>query len=335
MFRVQTNMFGRYHITDPSAFYEKTTAWSVAADPGSSVSGVTAVAQPVPQFGAGPPPPTTSRRIDPFYMLMRLPDEAQESFLMMRPYVPFADSTTNERQTLTSFMVAKSDQDDYGKIIVYEMPTGQEINGPVLANSQILADQEIARQLTLLNQQGSKATLGNMLLVPLESSIMYVRPLYVSSDSNQVPQLKQVIVASGGQVAMRPTLRGAIQAVFPNARPETLESSTILQPDLPDSGGSGSSTTTTTTPSSSTTTTVAPPTGDETVDQLLTLASQAYDDAQAALTRSDLGTYQAKVKEAQGYVTQALAKSSATTTSAPPSNAPASTTPTTVPGTPA
>ena len=129
--------------------------YSVAADPGSSVSGSTTASQNLTQLVTGQP--QTSKRIDPFYLLMRLPGTDQMSFLMLRPFVPFAESISNERQTLTSFMVATSDPDDYGKLVVYEMPTGQEINGPVLANSQILANDAIARQLTLLNQQGSHA----------------------------------------------------------------------------------------------------------------------------------------------------------------------------------
>ncbi len=331
MFRVQTNMYGRYHISDPSAFYEKTSAWSVAADPGSSVSGAGTTSAAVSQLVAGQATavPRTNR-IEPFYQLMRLPGEDRETFVMTRPYVPFSDTDSNERQVLTSFMVAKSDPEDYGQIIVYEMPTGQEINGPVLANSQILGNQAIAAQLTLLNQQGSRATLGNMLLVPVNESILYVRPLYVSSDANPVPLLKQVIVVAGGQVTMKPTLRQAIETLFPGAKAETFESPTIIQPEVLDPNANPDNPTSTT---SSTTTTVPPLAGGETVDQLVALAAQALNQAEAALLAGNLGEYQAKVDEAQGYLSQAQTLSGTASTSTSTTTAPSTTT--TIAGTPA
>ncbi len=316
MFRVQTNMFGRYHITDPQAFYEKTSAWSVATDPGSTVSGSTA-AQAATQALTGQTVTRSADRIEPFYQLLRLPGDDQTSFVMSRPFVPYSETQSSDRQTLTSFMVAKSDPDDYGKIVVYEMPSGQEINGPVLANTQIQQNQRVSFLLTQLNQQGSRVQWGNMLLVPVQNSILYVRPLYVSSDTNSAPELKQVVVVSANQVAVAPTLRDAIKTLFPASNPETVESLTINQSIGTDTGtqpGNDTSTTTTTTPGSTTTTTVPPTSGNETVDQLVALANQALADADTALTNGDLGQYQQKVKQAQSYLQQAQSQAGSTTT---------------------
>ena len=345
LFRLQTNMYGRYHITDPQSFYEKTSAWAVANDPGTSVSGSsTTAAQTATQLLSGQPTSTATNRIDPFYQLLQLPGETQESFVMSRPFVPFSETQSSQRQTLTSFMVAKSDPDDYGKIIVYEMPSGQQVDGPTLANTQIQQNQVVSSLISLLNQQGSRVQLGNMLLVPLENTILYVRPLYVSADANSAPQLQQVIVVSGSQVAMRPTLREAIQLLYPGSNPETVESRTIRQLGATsgtDTSGSSSGTTTTTTPGGSTTTTV-PPADGLTVDQLVAKAVQALNEADAARLSGDLGTYQAKVTEAQGYLDQAQALvSSSSPTTAPASTAPSTTVPstisptTTIAGTPA
>ncbi|HEY6533467.1 MAG TPA: UPF0182 family protein [Acidimicrobiales bacterium] len=337
LFRVQTNMYGRYHIDDPGTFYEKTSAWSVAASPGSSVSGSTATQSAASQLLTGQPTTRTPDRIEPYYQLMRLPGEDKESFVMSRPFVPFSDS--GDRQQLTSFMVAKSDPDDYGKLVVYQMPPAGDIDGPQLANSRATSDQGILQRLNLLNQGGSRATLGNMLLVPVNNSIIYVRPVYVSSENNTVPLRRYVIVVSGNGVAMADTLRQALRDLFPNANPETFEAERV-DPLLPDGGtGTGSSTTTTTTPGdpSTTTTTVPPPTGDATVDELLAAATQAFADADAALRSGDLATYQEKVKEAQDYVARAeelLSASSSPSTSSPPTTVPPSTT-TTEAGTPA
>jgi uncharacterized membrane protein (UPF0182 family) len=333
LFRLQTNMYGRYHITDPQNFYEKTSAWAVANDPGTSVSGTsTATAQATSALGAGQALPTTTRRIDPFYQLLQLPGDTQESFVMSRPFVPFSQTGSGDRQTLTSFMVARSGPDDYGKITVYEMPPGQAVPGPSLANTQIQQNPRVSFIVTQLNQQGSRVSFGNMLLVPLENSILYVRPLYVSSDTNPAPALKAVVVVAGDKVSVQPTLRQALQELFPGSDPQTAERLVSSLPQSSsDSGansgatGSGSSTTTTTVPGGSTTTTV-PSTGNETVDQLILLAQRAFADADAALARGDLGGYQAKVKEAQGYIDRANALLAG--------NSPSSTTPqTTVPST--
>jgi uncharacterized membrane protein (UPF0182 family) len=334
MFRVQTNMYGRYHIDDPSTFYEKTSAWSVAADPGSSITGSTV--QTTSQLLTGQA--RTPERIEPYYQLMRLPGEDKESFVMSRPFVPFSD--TGDRQQLASFMVAKSDPDDYGKLIVYEMPSEDDIDGPALANSRVTSNQEIASRLNLLNQGGSRATLGNMLLVPVNDSILYVRPVYVSSETNPVPLRRFVIVVTGNQVSMADTLRQAILDLFPNADPQTFEAERV-DPELPEGAEDTplSTTTTTTTPGGSSTTTVPPPGGDASVDELLTAADQAFADADAALREGDLATYQEKVREAQRYVDQALqilsAQSSPTTSPTTPSTTIPETTTTTEAGTPA
>ncbi len=261
---------------------------------------------------------------------------------MSRPFVPFSEtqSQSASRQTLTSFMVADSDPDDYGKITVYEMPSGQQINGPSLANAAISQNQVVSILITQLNQQGSRVQYGNMLLVPLENSILYVRPLYVAADANAVPQLKQVIVVAGDRVAMRPTLRAAIEQLYPNSNPETVESRTINQIGVPstDSGsGTGSSTTTTTTPDGSTSSTLPPATGGETVDQLVALAIQALNDADVALKNGDLAGYQAKVDLASQYLGQAQELSASGASAAVPSTTVPSTIDpsTTIAGTPA
>jgi hypothetical protein len=230
---------------------------------------------------------------------------------MSRPFVPYSESGGTERQTLTSFMTASSDPESYGEIRVYQMPGGETVNGPVLANSTILNDPDISEYVTLLNQNGSRIALGNMLLVPVNESILWVRPLYVSSESSPVPQLKQVIVVWGQRVAMEPTLRDAVQTLFPDAEAETFEAPTIDQ-DIPGAdGGTGSSTTTTTQPG--TTSTTQPSTDGQTYDELVNLALQSLDQASTALSNGDLGEYQRLVDQARQYLDQATAVATAST----------------------
>jgi uncharacterized membrane protein (UPF0182 family) len=311
MFRVQTNMYGRYHITEPQAFYERTSSWEVAANPGSSVTGASPSTQAATQLLTGQTVTRTTDRIEPYYQLLRLPGEDSESFVMSRPFVPYSESGGTERQTLTSFMTASSDPESYGEIRVYQMPGGETVNGPVLANSTILNDPDISEYVTLLNQNGSRIALGNMLLVPVNESILWVRPLYVSSESSPVPQLKQVIVVWGQRVAMEPTLRDAVQTLFPDAEAETFEAPTIDQ-DIPGAdGGTGSSTTTTTQPG--TTSTTQPSTDGQTYDELVNLALQSLDQASTALSNGDLGEYQRLVDQARQYLDQATAVATAST----------------------
>ena len=320
LFRVQTNMFGRYHISDSAAFYEKTSSWSVAQDPGSSVNGATSVATANQLLASqGVSVRAKEARIEPNYQLLRLPGDSLESFVSLRPFVPYSED--DSKKTLTSFMIANSDPGQYGKLIVYEMPGGFNIDGPAIVNSNILAAPEVAQRLTLLNQQGSRAQLGQLQLVPVNNSIVYVRSLYVSSDNTtQIPELKQVIAVWAGEVVMKPSLREALQTLFPGADPQTFESGSINQDDIANGGtngganGGGSSTD----PSTSTTTTTVPSTGNETKDQLIDLAAKALADADTALRNGDLAGYQAKVKEAQGYLNQASTMANGSTSSAAP-----------------
>ena len=298
LFRVQTNMFGRYHISDPKSFYEKSSSWSVAQDPGSTVNGTTSIVTTNQTLNGTTVIRTKEARISPVYALMRLPGQNTESFVMLRPFVPYSED--DSKKTLTSFMVANSDPSQYGKLTVYEMPAGFNIDGPAIVNANILADPEVGKYTTLLNQQGSRTQFGALMLTPINNSILYVRPLYVSSDNNtQIPELKQVIAVFGGQVVMKPTLREALQTLFPGANPQTFESGTVTQDDTGSNGSGGGSAT------GGTTTTTIPSTGNASKDQLVDQAARALADADAALRNGDLAGYQAKVKEAQSLIAQA------------------------------
>ena len=306
LFTVQTNMYGRYHISDAKAFYEQTSAWSVAQDPGG-VSGTQQVAtgQTIVGQGGIQVVRTQERRMDPVYMITRLPGDQTESFVILRPFVPFSED--DSKKTLTSFMVANSDPDKYGQITLYEMPSGFNIDGPSIVQANILATTEISQQISLWNQQGSEVTFGAMILVPVNNSILYVRPLYVSSEGQtRVPELKQIVVSFGGEVVMRPSLREALQALFPGANPQTFESGSISQVIT---GGN----TTPGTGSTSTTTTTIPNNTGQSRDELIRRAEQALNEADAALRNGDLAGYQAKVREAQGLLAQANAATTTTT----------------------
>lgn len=304
LFRVQTNMWGRYHIESPAEFYEKTDAWSVAQDPGS-VPNTTATAAAATQLIPGQGiVRARENRIDPYYMLLKLPGEATEKFVSLRPYVPFSED--DSKRVLTAFMVASSAPEDYGKITVYQMPPGQNIDGPSIVNANILANQAVSARISLLNTQGSQVRLGNMLLLPINNSILYVRPFYVASDNTaQVPEMREVIAVFGQQVVMRPTLREALEVLFPGADPQTFENASgAVDPNAPpvppvDPNAPVDPTTPPTT---------TPNTGNETADQLLAQAATLLTQAESNLrSTGDLAAYQQAVRDATNLVAQAQA----------------------------
>lgn len=336
LFRVQTSMWGRYHIDNPDEFYAKTSAWSIAQDPGTAVATAANSTTPTITSATGEVSRALEPRVDPYYLMMRLPDESRSSFLLLRSFVPISDD--DSKKQLTAFMVAKSDPDDYGRLVVYQMPRDQSIDGPAIVNSTIQADDQVAQRITILNQQGSRVLYGNLLLIPIENSILYVRPLYVSSEGQTTqPELKNVIVVFGSRVIIRPTLREALMAMFPTITvPETYESQRA-DTDV-SAGGDGSlegdgsgdveatedqptTTTTTVVPDSTPPTTSGEPSQAGTPEQLVAQAQQMLISAEADLRATgDLGAYQTAVREAIELLRQASeAMSTTTTTAASPS----------------
>lgn len=290
MFRVQTNMFGRYHISDAGAFYNNTDAWDIAQEPGAVSNAVPLVPA---TNAAGQPTQAREARMDPYYLLMRLPDEQQEDFLLLQPFVP--RSRDDSVKVLSAFMVAKSDPDNYGKLATYVMPRNRQVDGPAIVNALINQQPEVSEQITLLNTSGSNVRLGNLLLIPIEQSLLYIRPLYVEAEGTPVPQLKKVIVVYGDKVVMRDSLREAITAIFPGSRPSTLEQQGAGQPaPAPGPGGQ-------TTPGPGGT----PAPVLSSVNDLLAEATNRFNAAEEALKNGDLAGYQRNTNEAKDLVRRA------------------------------
>jgi len=317
LFRVQTNAYGRYHMDAPGDFYRSADQWDISQDPGagppSNQSETTNTTDPT----TGRITSTRERRMDPYYLLMRLPDAENEDFLLLQPFVP--TSRDDSRKELTAFMVAKSDPDNYGELEVFVMPRGRSIDGPALVDARINQEPAISEQITLLSRAGSQVLLGNLLVIPVEDSLLYVRPLYVQAERTKVPEFKKAIVVFGDQVVMRDTLQEALAAIFGEA-PETLEEG--LVPDDPAAGeGDGGTTPGTDVPPS--------------VQALLEQAATAFAEADAALSARDLATFDRKYREGVALVARAREGSTAadgggavtpapeetTTTTAAPSSA--------------
>ena len=183
LFSVQANVYTTYHMTDPVVFYNKEDQWSLANQ------------------AKGTP-------MTPFYVLMRLPGETHESFLLMVPFTPVG------RANMIGWMAAKSDPSDYGQRVVYTFPKQSFTSGPEQISARINQDPTISPQLTLWNQRGSSVIFGNMLVIPIKDSIVYIQPLYLQAEQTAIPELTRVIVAYSDKVAMEADLATALTKVF-------------------------------------------------------------------------------------------------------------------------
>ena len=180
-------MYTTFHMTNPAVFYNKEDQWDVPAIEGSE-------AQP--------------ERMEPYYTIMKLPGEDTAEFIQMVPLTP------RRKDNLAAWMVARSDGEHYGKLFVYRFPKQKVVFGPRQVVARINQDQVISPQITLWNQQGSEVIQGTLLVIPLEESLIYIRPLYLRSSGGKIPELKRVIVAYQNQIVMDTTLEGGLDRIF-------------------------------------------------------------------------------------------------------------------------
>ena len=314
VFTVQATMYGRYHITDPTGFYNAGDAWTLAQDPGTSPSQALTQTQTTNAQGL-PVVSNQVTRMQPSYQLLRLPGETGLGFVLTEPFVPV--SQNNQLQTLSGFLAAGSDPGSYGKLTAYVSPRAQQVDGPLLVNAAISASPSISQAISLLDQHGSQVEFGQMLMVPVHKALLYIRPLYVQSSQNPLPELKQVIVVYGTQAAMEPTLSAALNDIFGVVVPGTYGSSLSPSSSSPSSSSASSG-------SSGTTAT-------STISSLLTQAQNLWSQAQADLKSGNLGLYQSAINQMQVLITKAQALATGTTTSPTTSATTSTTTTTTVP----
>jgi uncharacterized membrane protein (UPF0182 family) len=186
MFLVQARLYQTYHMEAADVFYNREDLW---------------------QFPRQPAGDGTSM-MTPYYIIMRLPGEPQAEFFLMLPMVP------SRRDNMIAWLAARCDAPDYGKLIVYEFPKEKLVYGPFQIEARINQNTEISQQLTLWNQMGSRVIRGNLLVIPIENSILYVSPLYLRAQQGHLPELKRVIAAYGEHVVMKETLAEALSALF-------------------------------------------------------------------------------------------------------------------------
>jgi len=188
LFRIQAQVYRAYHMDSADVFYNREDFW---------------------QF---PRQPASTQPMAPYYVIMRLPGEAQAEFFLMLPMVP------SQRDNMIAWLAARCDPARYGELILYQFPKEKLIYGPFQIEALINQNTEISQQLSLWNQMGSRVIRGHLIVIPIENSILYVSPLYLRAETGQLPELKRVIAAHGERVVMRETLAEALAALFRDTR---------------------------------------------------------------------------------------------------------------------
>jgi hypothetical protein len=186
IFAIQSSVFATYHMTEPAIFYNREDQWEVPVIDDSGEAG----------------------RMQPYYTIMQLPGEVEPEFIQMLPFTP------RSRDNLAAWLVARSDGEHYGTLRVFQFPKQKVIFGPRQVVARINQDQAIAPQITLWNQQGSQVIWGTLMVIPIEESLIYVRPLYLRSSGGRIPELTRVVVAYQNQIVMERTLDAALVRVF-------------------------------------------------------------------------------------------------------------------------
>jgi uncharacterized membrane protein (UPF0182 family) len=194
LFTIQANQYRTFHMTDPQVFYNREDLWTA----------------PMEKYAGQAQP------MQPYYILAKLPGSEQLEYLLMTPFTP------QNRDNMISWMAARSDFPEYGKMLFYQLPKEKLVYGPNQIEAMIDQNTTISQQLTLWNQQGSRVIRGKQIVTPIENSFLYVVPLYLKAEGTNFPQLKRVIAVAGDTVVMEPTLDEALSALFGTQSPQTL-----------------------------------------------------------------------------------------------------------------
>jgi uncharacterized protein len=263
LFSIQANRYASYHIGAAKDFYSKQDFWALPEDRSGQIR---------QSLGAAPLTlgDAPRARMRPYYLLVRLPGESREHFVLVMPFTP------NNKQNMVAYMAARSDPDGYGTITLFDLPRSRTVFGPTQVNAQILADPEVAKELTLFNQQGSTVTLGNLLTVPIGDSLLHAQPIFIQASQGAIPELRRVAAFLNNQLGYTATLDGSIAQAL--GQP----------PGAPGPGGPR-----------------PPPAARSALARILAQQAQAFHQAQEALDRHDLGAYQRAIDRLGELIRQA------------------------------
>ena len=186
LFDVQTTMYAVYHMEDPQIFYNKEDRWSLPTELYQE----------------------EERPMGAYYTIIKLPGEAEPEFVLIMPFTPV------DKKNMISWLAARSDGSNYGKLLAFDFPKQELVYGPMQIEARINQDTTISQQLSLWNQRGTRVIRGNLLVIPVNDSLLYVEPLYLQAEQSRMPELRRVIVAHGDMVVMEPTLEQSLGRIF-------------------------------------------------------------------------------------------------------------------------
>jgi uncharacterized membrane protein (UPF0182 family) len=189
IFDIQAIVYRRYHMNNTNVFYQNEDLWDIAKEiyGGSDKSDI----------------------MESNYFIMKLPEEDQEEFLLSIPYTP------KNKPNMTALLMARNDGEDYGKLILYKLPKQKNVYGPMQIESKIDQNTTISKEFSLWGQKGSSYIRGNLLIIPIENSLLYIEPIYLKADNeNSLPEVKRVVVAYGDKIAYEETLKEALESLF-------------------------------------------------------------------------------------------------------------------------
>lgn len=249
LLNIQADAYTKYHMNEVKVFYQKEDLWDIA----NQIYG------------------TKERPMSSSFFIFNLPGEKQAEFINMIPFTP------KSKQNMTAIMMARNDGDEYGKLVVYKLPKNKTVYGPMQVEAQIDQNSEIAKEFSLWNSSGTTYKRGDMFIIPVNNSIMYVEPVYLEASNQAIPEVKRVIVAYGDKIAYASTLDEALESLFGDG--------------VGNSGSVSSSSTGSSGTSSS-------------QKELIGKAKQAYENAVKAQKSGDWKTYGEYLEELSGYLDQ-------------------------------
>jgi uncharacterized membrane protein (UPF0182 family) len=237
LFDIQAEVYKDYHMDNTQVFYNREDAWDISLE----------------QYA------NEVLEVESNYQMLKLPDAEKEEFLLTVPYTPA------KKSNLTSLLIARNDGDKYGQLLVYKMPKNKLVYGPMQLESRISQDPTISRQLSLWDQRGTEVIRGNLIIIPIETSLLYVEPLYLkAANESSLPEMRRVIVGYQDTIVMEETLDAALEVIFGQAPSDAVIDEPLPQPD---------------------------DTGDATLEELIGTANRLFESAQQAIRNGEWAKY--------------------------------------------
>ena len=251
LLNIQAQVYQRYHMNDVKVFYQNEDLWQIA----NEIYGM------------------EEQAMTPNYYIMKLPGEESAEFVNSIPFTP------RDKNNLMGLMVARNDGDNYGELILYQMPKSRTVYGPMQVEAQIDQNTEISQEFSLWDSSGSNYSRGNMFIVPIEESLLYIEPVYLEATNSSIPEVKRVIVAYGDRIAYEPTLAEALNSLFGEGSAEESPGS-----ESSSEGSAGSS--------------------QESMSQseIISNAQEAFSNAQEAAQNGDWAGYGQYLSELENYL---------------------------------